>query len=109
MNKDAYFEMCAMMGTEPVEADIPVELEDFPTEVQQAFSIYGKLRDDWDGMSGTYMGKHLEGIRDLFIILNVPVEDHKIMLELVEVIDRNRSKSIADTKAAKAPQKPAHK
>lgn len=109
MTKAAYFEMCEMMGSEPIESQIPVELDDFPTEVQQAFSIYAKLRDDWDGMSGTYMGKHLEGIRDLFIILDVPVEDHKIMLELVEVIDKNRSKSISETKAAKAPQKPAHR
>lgn len=105
MTKDAYFEMCDMMKIAPTEADIPIELDDFPTEVQQAFSIYGKLRDDWDGMSGTYMGKHLEGIRDLFIILEVPVEDHKIMLELVEVIDRNRSKTIADTKEAKSSKK----
>jgi hypothetical protein len=107
MTKDAYFEMCAMMNSEPKESEIPVELDDFPTEVQQAFSIYGKLRDDWDGMSGTYMGKHLEGIRDLFIILDVPVQDHKIMLELVEVIDKNRSKILTDSKAAKAPTKPA--
>ena len=101
MTKDAYFEMCEMMGSEPIDSEIPVDYNDFPTEVQQAFSIYSKLRDDWDGMSGTYMGKHFEGIRDLFIILDVPVEDHKTMLELIDTIDKHRSKSIADSKAAK--------
>lgn len=101
MTKDAYFEMCEMMGSEPIDSEIPVDYSDFPTEVQQAFSIYSKLRDDWDGMSGTYMGKHFEGIRDLFIILDVPVEDHKTMLELIDMIDKHRSTSIAETKKAK--------
>lgn len=98
MTKDAYFEMCEMLGSEPIDSEIPVDYTDFPTEVQQAFNIYGKLRDDWDGMSGTYMGKHFEGIRDLFIILEVPFEDHKTMLELVDMIDKHRAKSIQDNK-----------
>ena len=94
MTKEAYFEMCETLGSEPVESEIPIEFEDFPVEVQQAFNIYNKLRDEWDGMSGTYMGKHFEGIRDLFIILEVPAEDHKTMLELIDMIDKHRSKSI---------------
>ena len=98
MTKEAYFEMCELLGSEPLESEIPVDFTDFPTEVQEAFGIYQKLRDDWDGMSGSYMGKHLEGIRDLFLILEVPVEDHKTMLELISMIDRYRSKSIADSK-----------
>ena len=98
MTKEAYFEMCEMLGSEPIEAEIPIEFSDFPTEVQEAFGLYQKLRDDWDGMSGSYMGKHLEGIRDLFLIQEVPVEDHKTMLELISLIDRHRSKSIADSK-----------
>lgn len=101
MTKEAYFEMCKMMGSEPIDSEIPVEYNDFPIEVQEAFNLYNRLRDDWDGMSGTYMGKHFEGIRDLFIILDVPVEDHKTMLELINIIDKHRSKSIADYKAAK--------
>jgi hypothetical protein len=104
MTKDAYFEMCEMLGSEPIDSEIPVDYNDFPTEVQQAFGLYQKLRDDWDGMSGTYMGKHFEGIRDLFIIMEVPVEDHKTMLELIDIIDRHRSKSIADSKP-KEPKK----
>jgi len=96
MTKDAYFEMCEVLGNEPIEEEIPIDFEDFPTEVQQAFSVYGKLKDNWDGMNGHYLGKHFEGIRDLFYILDVPVEDHKTMLELLDMIDGQRSKSIAD-------------
>jgi len=98
MTKDAYFEMCEMLNSEPIDSEIPTDYNDFPTEVQQAFNIYGKLRDDWDGMSGSYMGKHFEGIRDLFLLLEVPVEDHKTMLELIDMIDKHRAKSIADNK-----------
>lgn len=98
MTKDAYFEMCEMLGTEPIDSEIPIEYEDFPVEVQQAFIIYGKLRDDWDSMNGNYIGKHFEGIRDLFFILDVPVEDHKTMLELIDMIDQHRAKSIKDNK-----------
>jgi len=98
MTKEAYFDMCEMLGSEPIEEEIPVEYEDFFTEVQQAFSIYNKLRDDWEGMSGNYMGKHMEGILDLFIILEVPAEDYKTMLDLIDIIDRHRSKTIQDKK-----------
>lgn len=105
MTKESYFEMCEMIGTEPIDAEVPVDLSDFPVEVQQAFSIYNKLRDDWEGMSGTYMGKHFEGILDLFIILDVPVQDHKVMLELIDIIDKHRSVSIAQTKKAQEKSK----
>jgi len=104
MTKDAYFEMCEMLGNEPIEEEIPVDYEDFPTEVQEAFAFYGKLRDDWDGMNGVYMGKHLEGIRDLFIIEDVPAEDHKTMLGLVSMIDKHRSKAISDNKPKDKPK-----
>ena len=101
MTKEAYFEMCEALGTEPVDSEIPLDFNDFPVEVQEAFGIYNMLRDDWDGMSGTYMGKHLEGIKDLFEILDVPVEDYKTMLTLVKMIDSYRSKTLAATQKAK--------
>ena len=36
---------------------MPLEISDFPQEVQEAFFIYSLLSDRWDGMSGTYLGK----------------------------------------------------
>jgi hypothetical protein len=65
MTKDTYYEMCEMLGNEPVESEIPVEFEDFSFEVQQAFNAYRMLRDEWDTMSGTYLGKSLIGIKDI--------------------------------------------
>lgn len=90
MTKDQYFEMCEMMGYEPNDKDIPVEIDDFPPEVQTAFEIYQLLQDHWEGMSGTYMGKNLTGIKDVFDIFEVEVVDRKPILELINLIDRER-------------------
>jgi hypothetical protein len=47
MTKDMYFEMCDQMGQEPVESEIPLDLNDFPDIVQAAFTIYSILSDQW--------------------------------------------------------------
>ena len=65
MTKDTYFEMCEALGSEPVESEIPVEFDDFPFEVQQAFNAYRMLRDEWDFMNGNYLGKSLIGVKDV--------------------------------------------
>jgi len=98
MTKDAYFEMCEALGSEPLEEEIPVEFEDLLVDVQEAFAIYQTLKDEWDTMNGNYMGKNLSGFRDILIIMDVPLEDHKTMLNLVNIIDQHRSKAIRDNK-----------
>jgi len=90
MTKDQYFEMCEMMGDQPVDDDIPVELADFPAEVQTAFEVYQVLQDHWEGMSGTYMGKNLTGIKDILDIFEVENQDRKTVLEFINLIDRER-------------------
>lgn len=92
MTKEAYFEMCEALGSEPVEEEIPVELDDFPDEVQEAFNVYYKLRDDWDTMNGVYMGKSYTGLRDILDILEIPTQDRKYVLEWLSVMDNSRSK-----------------
>lgn len=98
MTKDAYFDMCEMLGSEPIESEIPVDFNDLPIAAQQAFSIYSKLRDEWDFMSGNYLGKSYAGILDILTLLEVPVEDRRTMFELITIIDGHRSKAIADSK-----------
>lgn len=98
MTKEAYFEMCDMMGSDPVESEIPVDYSDLPLTVQQALSIYFKLRDEWDGMNGVYLGKSYAGLGDILTILDVPVEDRRTIFELIAIIDGHRSKAIADSK-----------
>lgn len=50
---------------------MPLELSDFPEEVQVAFFIFSLLPDYWEGMSGSYMGKHWNGIDYFFNIYGV--------------------------------------
>lgn len=98
MTRDAYFEMCEALGTEPVEEEIPVEFEDFCLDVQEALGIYSKLRDEWDYMGGNYIGKNYTGLLDILELLDVPVEDRRTQYELIGIIDKHRSKAIADAK-----------
>lgn len=98
MTKEAYFEMCEALGSEPLEEEIPVDYEDFCLDVQEALGIYQKLRDEWDTMNGVYLGKNYVGLVDILELLEVPVEDRRTQFELIGIIDRHRSKAIADAK-----------
>lgn len=98
MTKEAYFEMCEALGTEPIEEEIPVDYEDFCLDVQEALGIYQKLRDEWDSMNGVYLGKNYVGLVDILELLEVPVEDRRTQFELIGIIDKHRSKAIADAK-----------
>ena len=98
MTKAAYFEMCEALNSEPVDSEIPIDFEDLYVDVQEAMGIYVKLRDEWDMVNGVYLGKNYAGILDIFSILEVPAEDTKTMFDLIGIIDRHRSKSIADSK-----------
>lgn len=99
MTKEAYFEMCEVLGSEPVDSEIPVEFDDFPLEVQQAFEVYRMLRDEWDAMSGTYLGKSLIGIADLLETAEIEPQEKKFITMLVRLIDNVRSNEINKQKA----------
>lgn len=98
MTKATYFEMCEALGTEPIESEIPVEYDDLCPDLQDAFSVYSKLRDEWDTMNGYYLGKSFAGIKDIFDILEVSPEDRRTMFDLISNIDSYRIKSINDRK-----------
>lgn len=94
VTKETYFEICEQLGTEPIESEIPVELDDFPNDIQQAFLVYYRLRDEWDGMSGNYMGKSFVGLVDMFDIFQISDQDKHTMLDWIVLIDAARAKSI---------------
>jgi hypothetical protein len=89
------------MGSEPIEDEIPVEYDDLFVDVQEAMGIYSKLRDEWDTMNGIYLGKSYVGLTDIFEMLEVPKEDWRTMYELINIIDKHRSKIIKDSKPSK--------
>ncbi|NDB57211.1 hypothetical protein EB001_01990 [bacterium] len=97
--------MCESLGTEPLESEIPVDYEDLPVDAQEALQIYNKLRDEWDGFNGVYLGKNYAGILDIFTILDVPVEDRRTLFDLINMIDRHRMKALAEEREARKSQK----
>jgi hypothetical protein len=103
MTKDIYFEMCEALGNEPVESEIPVEFDDFPLEVQQAFNAYRMLRDEWDTMSGSYLGKSLIGIKDVLEATEVDPFEYKFIIMLIRLIDNVRSEEINNKKKTQEP------
>jgi hypothetical protein len=103
MTKEQYFEMCEMLGSEPLESEIPVEFEDFPLEVQQAFNAYRMLRDEWDTMSGTYLGKSLIGVKDVLEATEIDPSEQKFIIMLIRIIDNVRSEEINSKKKTQEP------
>lgn len=103
MTKQAYFEMCEMMNSEPVESEVPVEFEDFPLEVQQAFNAYRMLRDEWDTMNGTYLGKSLIGVKDVLEATEIEQSEQKFIVMLIRMIDNVRSDEINNKKKMEKP------
>ena len=103
MTKQQYFEMCEMLGNEPVDSEIPVEFDDFTIEVQQAFNVYRMLRDEWDTMNGNYLGKSLIGIKDVLEATEVEPSEQKFIIMLIRMIDNVRSDEINNKKKMQEP------
>ena len=101
MTKTAYFEMCEMLGSEPIEEEIPPDIEDFPIETQQAIELYHRLKDTWEPMGGVYLGKSYAGLSDLFEVYDVQKECKSYFLEWISVLDFARRKAIEANKPKK--------
>ena len=93
--------MCEALGSEPIESEIPVEFDDLLLDVQEALTIYGTLQDNWDTMSGAYLGKNFIGLTDILELYGI--EDRKTTFSILRKIDNIRGDIIASKK-----KKPAH-
>jgi hypothetical protein len=91
------------MGNQPVEEEIPVDFDEFPIEVQQAFGIYRMLRDEWDSINGLYLGKSLIGIKDILEAMEIEPSEQKFIIVLVRMIDEVRSNEINSKKKSEKP------
>jgi hypothetical protein len=104
MTKDTYFEMCEMLNQDPVEEDIPVDINDFADLVQYCFVVYGILPDRWDSMGGGYLGKDYTIVFELFRVYHI--EDRAeilLCLDFLQHMDIVRQKLIAEKLKAKSP------
>ena len=80
---DKYLKICEELGEEPDPNKMPLDPSDFPYEVQVAFFIFGFLEDNWDGMSGLYLGKNWGNIKYLFNLYEI--EEPKTILNIMKI------------------------
>lgn len=85
MTKDTYLNMCQELGSEPDEAEIPVELEDLPFEVESAYHVYNLLPDKIDSFNGVYYGKALEHTPTILEFLDI--SSRKDIFKIILIID----------------------
>tara|TARA_R110000782_G_scaffold82327_2_gene161947 strand:- start:2317 stop:2637 length:321 start_codon:yes stop_codon:yes gene_type:complete len=64
---------------------MPLDPSDFPVEVQVAFFVFSLLEDNWEGMSGTYMGKTWNNIEYFFNLYEV--DEPRTILYIMKVYE----------------------
>lgn len=77
--------MCEQMGWEPDEEQIPINTADLSMEAQQALILLRMLPDNWDGMSGTWLGKDYSGLGTIMDIYEMI--DRRTVFELLKVAE----------------------
>ena len=87
MTKEQYLRMCEQLGSEPIPEEIPADFSDFPIDVQEAINIFSILPDNWEGMSGTYMGKDYSILPYLMDEI-FQVNDKQMTMKLLLIIGR---------------------
>ena len=78
--------MCEQLGQEPDPSKMPLDLDDFPSEVQVAFFVYSFMSDNWEGMSGTYLGKNWDEFPN--IISTFELENPKVIFFFTKMYER---------------------
>jgi len=108
MTKEKYFEMIELLGSEPEESEIPLEIEDLAYEAQQALGVYRMLKDEWEGFAGIYLGKSFLGLTEILEYSEIIPEDRKFIVMLVKIIDSIRSEQLNEQRenASKKPASP---
>lgn len=105
MTKEQYFEMCEMLGSEPLDEEIPVEASDLCLEAQQALEMASFLPDRIDGFSGMYLGKDMGGLGAVFDVLNISDRYH-VLLFLRSIIQEAINSSVERLNKNKNKQTP---
>ena len=94
MNADQYIDMCEQMGWEIKEEDLPKDPSELPQDAQQALVLLNSLPDNWEGMSGTWMGKDYSGLSAIMDIYDI--QNRKTVFELLKVAENELSKYYSD-------------
>ncbi len=85
MDVEKYLRICEQLGQEPDPTKMPLDSSGFPEEIQVAFFMFDLLSDNWDGMSGTYLGKDWSQCTQLFEIYNI--EDPTVTMYFMKMYE----------------------
>ncbi len=88
-----YLLVCERLGKLPDPNRVPMDMGNFPYEVQLAFLIHDLLPDRWEGMSGSYLGKDWSAVGAVLDAHNID-KDRQIILFFLKAIDNINSKLI---------------
>lgn len=84
MTRERYFTMCEQLGKEPVEDEIPLDLDDFPSFVVDAMRTFSQLGDRVYPDIG-YMGKDFTNLPYYLDIYDV--DDTELFLEILTYLE----------------------
>jgi len=88
--------MCNQLGQEPVEEEIPLDLEDFDQLTQTCFQIYHYLPDIWDTMGGNYLGKDYNIVFRLLELYGIELADQILALDILSMMDSVRASLVRE-------------
>lgn len=87
--------MCEMLGSEPIDEEIPIQRYDLTEETQAVFNLYDKLPSNWEGFSGNYMGKDLVLLPVLFKEYEVEKYLRRYAWDIIPIIDNYVAEDVA--------------
>jgi len=88
--------MCELLGSTPKEEEIPITREDLNTDTQLALHIYDKLQANWEGFSGTYLGKDLSLVPTLIKHYEFDKALESYIWEIIPYIDNLVAEDISE-------------
>ncbi len=94
MTQDKYYAMMQQLGKEPVEAEIPPDFNDFPSDVQNAINIYGSLGDRVVADVG-FLGKTYDILPEL--LDTYYIENKELLMEVILWLDARNIKASSDS------------
>ena len=96
IDKEKYLRICEQLGQEPDPSKMPLEVSEFPEDVQVAFFMHDLLSDKWDGMSGHYLGKDWTQCQHLFELYDIEKRDRVNMLYFMKMYEAQLEKTKAE-------------
>ena len=93
MTRERYLEMCEQIGNEPIQEEIPPDIEDFPSIVNEAVNTFNMLGDRIYPEIG-YVGKDYTNLNHYIDLYGI--EDKEYFLHLLSWLDARAIKKSSE-------------